>query len=147
MSTAREGPKRQALAVATGLKVAIAICYEVVYSRMVAIDAANADLIVNISNDTWFGRSIGPMQHLQIARMRALENGRYLLRGTNNGVTAIIEPNGNVVSQLPQFEQGVLLGEVTAMEGQTPYSRWLDLPVVFISMLLIAVAGVVRYRS
>ena len=147
MSTTREGPKRQPLVAAMGLKVAIAICYEVVYSRMVAIDAANADLIVNISNDTWFGRSIGPMQHLQIARMRALENGRYLLRGTNNGVTAIIEPNGNVVSQLPQFEQGVLMGEVRAMVGQTPYSRWLDSPVVFISIVLIAVAGVVRYRS
>ena len=79
--------------------------------------------------------------------MRALENGRYLLRGTNNGVTAIIEPNGNVVSQLPQFEQGVLMGEVMAMVGQTPYSRWLDSPVVFISIVLIAVAGVVRYRS
>ena len=79
--------------------------------------------------------------------MRALENGRYLLRGTNNGVTAIIAPNGGVVSQLPQFEQGVLMGEVMAMVGQTPYSRWLDSPVVFISIVLIAVAGVVRYRS
>ena len=147
MSTTREGPKRQPLAVATGLKVAIAICYEVVYARMVAADAAKADFIVNISNDTWFGRSIGPAQHLQIARMRALENGRYLLRGTNNGVTAIIAPNGGVVSQLPQFEQGVLLGEVTAMEGQTPYSRWLDSPVVFICTLLVALAGFVRYRS
>ena len=147
MSTTREGPKRQPLADATGLKVAIAICYEVVYARMVAADAAKADFIVNISNDTWFGRSIGPAQHLQIARMRALENGRYLLRGTNNGVTAIIAPNGGVVSQLPQFEEGVLLGKVTAMAGQTPCSRWLDSPVVVICTLLVALAGFVRYRS
>ena len=147
MSTARAGPKQQALAVAAGLKVAIAICYEVVYPRMVATDAAGADLIVNISNDTWFGRSIGPMQHMQIARMRALENGRYLLRATNNGITAIVAPNGKVVSKLPQFEQGVLVGEVAAMRGLTPYSRWLDIPIVLLSMVLVAVAAVVRHRN
>ena len=147
MSTTRRGPKQQALAVAAGLKVAIAICYEVVYPRMVATDAAGADVIVNISNDTWFGRSIGPMQHLQIARMRALENGRYLLRATNNGITAIIAPNGKVVSKLPQFEQGVLVGEVAAMRGRTPYSRWFDMPVVLLSMVLVAIAAVVRRRN
>ena len=147
MSTARGGPKQQALVVAAGLKVAIAICYEVVYSRMVATDAVGADLIVNISNDTWFGRSIGPMQHMQIARMRALENGRYLLRATNNGITAIVAPNGKVVSKLPQFEQGVLVGEVAAMRGRTPYSRWLDIPIVLLSMVLVAVAAVVRHRN
>ncbi|GIT38821.1 MAG: hypothetical protein Ct9H300mP8_00170 [Gammaproteobacteria bacterium] len=113
--------------------------------RMVAIDAANADLIVNISNDTWFGRSIGPMQHLQIARMRALENGRSLLRGTNNGLRQLLSRRKRV-SQLPQFEQGVLMGEVMAMVGPTPYSRWLD-PRRLHQHVLIAVAGVVRYRS
>ena len=112
-----------------------------------ATDAAGADLIVNISNDTWFGRSIGPMQHMQIARMRALENGRYLLRATNNGITAIVAPNGKVVSKLPQFEQGVLVGEVAAMRGLTPYSRWLDIPIVLLSMVLVAVAAVVRHRN
>ncbi|MEE3279639.1 MAG: apolipoprotein N-acyltransferase, partial [Pseudomonadota bacterium] len=144
MSTMRAGAKQQALPVAAGLNVAIVICYEVVYPRLVATDAAAADIIVNISNDTWFGKSIGPMQHMQIARMRALENGRYLLRATNNGITAIVAPNGEVVSQLPQFQQGVLEGQVAAMEGVTPYSRWFDTPVILLSMFFLAVAVVVR---
>ena len=147
MSTVREGPKQQTLVNAGGLKVAIAICYEIVYARMVATDSARADLIVNISNDSWFGRSIGPMQHMQIARMRALENGRYLLRATNNGVTAIVAPNGKVVSNLPQFEQGVLLGEAAVMEGRTPYSWWLDTPIVLLSVGLVAIALFLRRKN
>ena len=147
MSTTRPGAKQQALPTAIGLNVAIAICYEVAYPGMVATDAAAANLIVNISNDTWFGRSIGPMQHMQIARMRALENGRYLLRATNNGITAIVAPNGKVVSQLPQFQQGVLVGQVAAMEGLTPYSRWFDMPIILLSAFFLAVAVVVRRRN
>jgi apolipoprotein N-acyltransferase len=75
-------------------RVAPLICYEVAYAGLAATSARNAELMVTISNDTWFGRSIGPLQHLQIARMRALENGRYVLRGTNNGVSAIIDHRG-----------------------------------------------------
>ena len=87
------------------------------------------------------------MQHMQIARMRALENGRYLLRATNNGITAIVAPNGKVVSQLPQFQQGVLVGQVAAMEGLTPYSRWFDMPIILLSAFFLAVAVVVRRRN
>ena len=79
--------------------------------------------------------------------MRALENGRYLLRATNNGVTAIVAPNGKVVSNLPQFEQGVLLGEAAVMEGRTPYSWWLDTPIVLLSVGLVAIALFLRRKN
>ena len=86
-------------------------------------DARDADVIVTISNDSWFGHSIGPHQHLQMVRMRALENGRYVLRATNNGITAIVAPTGSVVAQVPQFEPVVLDGTFSGMSGATPYRR------------------------
>lgn len=118
------GPAKQPALPAAGLDVAIAICYEIAYPAMVAAQARDAALLATISNDTWFGASIGPAQHLQIARMRALENGRYLLRATNNGITAIVDDRGRVVDALPQFRPGVLLGTVYATSGTTPYSRF-----------------------
>ena len=103
-----------------------------------------ADALVTISNDTWFGASIGPRQHFQIARMRALENGRYLLRATNNGITAIIDDRGDVVHRLPQFEPGVLTGSVHAMSGTTPFGLWTNWPLLV--ALLAIVVGVLSFR-
>ena len=137
MSTARAGDWQQPLLTASGMQIATAICYEVVYGSLVARDARQADVIVTISNDTWFGESIGPLQHMQMARMRALETGRYVLRGTNNGVTAIVAPDGSVVSSLPQFVMDVLVGEIRIMSGQTLYVRWLDYLVVGLCLALL----------
>ena len=107
-------------------RAAMGICYEIAYGELMRQSAAGADLLITVSNDTWFGTSIGPLQHAQIARARALENGRWLLRGTNNGVTAIVDHRGRVADALPQFERGVLAGEFRIMEGRTPYSRYGD---------------------
>ena len=97
------------------------------------------DLLVTISNDTWFGDSIGPLQHMQMARMRALENGRYVIRATNNGVSALVDHQGKVIKALPRFEPGILRGEVMKMQGTTPYSRFGHYPIlVFMTLLLIA---------
>lgn len=103
-------------------ELAMAICYEVAYAGSLRGHAATAALLVTLSNDSWFGTSIGPLQHMQIAQTRAAENGRYLVRATNNGVTAIVDHRGHIVSQLPQFEPGVLRGEVQVMQGRTPFS-------------------------
>ncbi len=103
-------------------EAAMAICYEIAYPASMRRRAIDAALLMTISNDTWFGASIGPLQHMQIARMRALENGRWLLRATNNGVTAIVAPNGRIEEQLPQFEAGVLRGSIATMQGRTPFS-------------------------
>jgi apolipoprotein N-acyltransferase len=146
MSHAGSGPDRQPLLKAGRWHLATAICYEIVYPDMVRRDARDADVIVTISNDTWFGRSIGPLQHLQMVRMRAIENGRFVLRATNNGVTAIVDPSGAVVAQAPQFEPFVLTGTFTGMSGATPYATLGDGPLVALLGGVLAVAGFIRIR-
>ncbi len=132
------GPPNQSFLTAHGLKIMPYICYEIVYPDFVAATAGEMDILVTVSNDAWFGNSIGPIQHLQMAQMRALETGRYILRGTNTGVTAIIDPYGKIVEQLPQFERGVLKGTVFARKGLTPVSRYGSLPsLIFCSMILL----------
>ena len=117
----------------------MAICYEIAYSELVRSDV---DVLLTISNDTWFGDSIGPPQHLAIARMRALENGRWLLRATNNGMTAIIDARGVVRDQLPQFKAGVLAGEYRLMSGRTPFNRFGSWPLYGV---LVLVAGLLIF--
>ena len=124
MSRSAPGPWRQPLLRVGADAAALAICYEVAYADLMRSTAAEADLLITITNDTWFGRSIGPLQHLQIAQARALENGRWLLRAANSGVTAIVDHRGRIQSRLPQFEQGVLAGNFHVMTGRTPYSRF-----------------------
>ncbi|MEZ5559443.1 MAG: apolipoprotein N-acyltransferase [Pseudomonadales bacterium] len=135
MSHAEPGAWRQPLLQIDGARAAMAICYEVVYPELVREQAQRADVLLTISNDTWFGSSIGPLQHEQMARMRALENGRWMLRGTNNGVTSIIDSRGAVRAALPQFEAGVLRGEFALMSGTTPFTRYGQLPLL-LGMLL-----------
>ncbi|KEA64419.1 Apolipoprotein N-acyltransferase [Marinobacterium lacunae] len=117
--------------------IASAICYEIAYPDLVRSQAQDAALILTVSNDTWFGRSIGPDQHLQMARMRALENGRWVVRGTNNGITAIIDPQGIISAQLPVDETDVLAGDITPMKGQTPYQRLGIWPLLGLNLLLL----------
>ncbi|SFU63220.1 apolipoprotein N-acyltransferase [Halomonas korlensis] len=131
------GPSQQAPIRAAGLTIGNAICYEIIYPDLVAERARSADLLLTVSNDTWFGASIGPLQHLQMARLRALENGRYLARATSNGVTAIIDPQGNVTVQAPRFETTSISGEVSPMAGLTPFGRTGSWPVWLLAGLMI----------
>ena len=108
LSSLSSGPGDQQLLQASGYSLAPYICYEVVYPDFVQNQAHEADFLVTISNDTWFGASIGPLQHLQMAAMRALENGRYMVRATSNGVSAIIDERGQILSRTPQFEVATL---------------------------------------
>lgn len=137
MSRAAPGPANQPLLRAGQWSVAMAICYEIVYPDLVRRMARDADVLVTISNDAWFGESTGPLQHMQMARMRALENGRWVLRATNNGVTAIVDSEGRVVGRLPQFETAVLTGEFAAMSGQTPFNRHGHAPLLSVLGLLL----------
>ncbi len=101
------------------------ICYESAFPDAVRkFVAAGAGLLVNISNDGWFGRSAAREQHLLIARMRALENARWLLRATNTGLTAVIDPAGRVVGELPPDRAGVLVSQFDYSGRMTPYTRW-----------------------
>ena len=147
MSHAVSGPAEQPLVRAGRFHLAMAICYEIVYPDLVRRDARAADVIVTLSNDSWFGRSIGPHQHLQMARMRALENGRYVLRATNNGITAIIDSTAAIVAQAPQFAPTVLDGRFVAMSGTTPYGVLGDIPVLVLLALGIAIPLMARRRT
>lgn len=102
-------------------QISTSICYEVVYPELVAKNAIHSDVLLTISNDGWFGDSIGPQQHMQMAQMRAVETQRYLIRGTNNGVTAIVDERGRITARLPQFQRQTLVGSVIPRQGETPY--------------------------
>ena len=132
-----KGPEQQRPLQVGDLHIAPSICYEVVYPDLVADAASGAEVLLTISNDAWFGDSIGPLQHLQMAQMRALETGRYMLRATNNGVSAIVNPRGELLLKSQQFVQQTLVGEVQPMQGQTPFMRWHSWPVVGICLLLL----------
>ncbi|SEG61358.1 apolipoprotein N-acyltransferase [Marinobacterium lutimaris] len=119
-------------------ELGVAVCYEIAYPELVRESALQSDILLTVSNDTWFGRSIGPDQHLQMARMRALENGRWVMRGTNNGITALIDPQGQISAELPVDKADVLTGEVRPMQGRTPYQLAGVYPLLMLNLLLLA---------
>jgi apolipoprotein N-acyltransferase len=134
MSSFSAGQRQQPLIELGPYRIATAICYEIAYSDATVRDAQAAHFLLTVSNDTWFGNSLGPHQHLQIARARAVESGKALLRATNDGITAIIDEQGIVTDQLLRMSPGILLGEVMPRIGATPYGRWRALPVVLLSV-------------
>lgn len=113
-----------------------AICYEIAYPDLVANTAKSGHAIITVSNDAWFGSSIGPLQHMQIAQMRALETGRYLIRSTNNGVSAIVDDKGRKLVESQQFVQESIESTITLKRGQTPFMKTGSEPIVFVCMLL-----------
>ncbi|UOA09577.1 apolipoprotein N-acyltransferase [Methylobacter sp. S3L5C] len=127
----------QPLLKAGGYAFITSICYEDAFGDAGLINLAAAAYLVNVTNDGWFGDSIEPHQHLQIARMRAMETGRFMLRSTNTGVTAIIAPNGKIISQAPVFKEAVLTDWITPMHGMTPYARLGDQPVIIALIILL----------
>lgn len=137
MSAMSPGDANQQGLSAGELRLAPFICYEVVYPDLVASWLPNTDILLTISNDAWFGRSIGPKQHLQMAQMRSLENGRYMLRGTGSGISAIIDERGNIVTQGGQFTQEVVSGTAKVFVGSTPFSRTGSWPTLIILLLMV----------
>lgn len=121
------------------VRVAPYICYEIVYPDFVRELGADADFFLTISDDSWFGHSIGPKQHMQMARMRALENGRYLIRGTNTGITAIVNHHGKITTEASSFEQTSLTGQIKTTSGQTPFMRWGSLWILLTCAALLGI--------
>jgi apolipoprotein N-acyltransferase len=130
-----------------GLRVAVNICYEDAFGNEIIRQLPQATVLVNVSNVAWFGHSIAPRQHLQISQARAIETGRPMLRATNTGMTAIVDPHGNVQAVAPQFATAVVRGEVRAYQGTTPYVRWGNMPVIAVALLLLATAVALARRS
>ena len=140
MSDFSSGDNKKPVIHAADEIIGVSICYEDVFGEEVIAALPEATILVNISNDAWFGDSIAPHQHLQMARMRALETGRYMLRSTNTGVSAIINEKGIITASSPQFVPHVTSDNVKTFEGLTPYARFGNWPVIITAFLVLFIA-------
>ncbi len=147
MSAFVPGPEDQPLLQASGHKVGVSICYEDVFSSEVLQTVPEATLLVNATNNAWYGDSFAPHQHLQISRSRALETGRPLVRATTNGISAFVNFKGEIESQTPQFEQAALTQTVQPRQGETPYvslQRW---PIWLLALLMLCLWAYYRHKK
>lgn len=133
------GPADQRPLQVAGQRVAINICYEDVFGEEIIRQLPEATVLVNVSNDAWYGNSLAAHQHLQMSQARALETARMALRSTNTGATAVIDRDGRVLKQAPHFTLASLDGEVQGYSGATPYVRWGNMPVITLILLALGV--------
>ena len=147
MSNFSAGEAERPLIKVAGRWAGISICYEDAFGEEIIQAMPDAAFLVNASNDAWFGDSLALPQHLQIARMRSIETGRYQLRATNTGISAFIGPKGELISTSPIFKQHVLRGEIIPMTGITPYARVGNWGVIMLVTLLLGMMFFLRPRS
>jgi apolipoprotein N-acyltransferase len=126
---------------AAGEQLAVNVCYEDVFGEERIVAARTATLLVNVSNDAWFGASWAPWQHLQIGAMRSLETGRWQLRANNTGITAIVDDRGYTRAHVPPFAAATLTGEAQGRTGATPFMAWGNWAFLGLVALLLAFAG------
>lgn len=124
-------------------KAAASVCFEIVFASEIARELGDADYLINISNDAWFEGSVAPYQHFQIARMRAAETERPLIRSTNTGISALIDADGSIIKQSPQFAEYVLTGTIQPRSGDTPYVRWRNTPILILMAALLIIGFLV----
>ncbi len=118
------GPRHQTPIHIEGYPVGIMICYEIAYPMLVREHSLHSAFLVSLSDDAWFGDSLGPWQQAQIAQMRALETGRYLINSTNNGITSLINPKGHVIAEIHSHQALALQGVIYPVKGETPWQRF-----------------------
>ena len=118
------------LTTANGTTLSIAICYEDAFGAEQLYAFPDADILINVSNDAWFGESVAPYQHLQMARMRALEVGRYSVRSTNTGISAFIGPEGELLQTGKQFEEEIMTADIRSRRGTTVYADVGNWPIL-----------------
>ncbi|HKE38814.1 MAG TPA: apolipoprotein N-acyltransferase [Casimicrobiaceae bacterium] len=140
------GPAYQEPFMVAGERVAVNICYEDAFGSEINRGLPEATLLVNVTNDAWYKRSLAAEQHEQIAAMRALETARPMLRATNTGITSIIDHRGVEIARLPWFTRGVLEGSIAGRTGTTPYVRFGDALVVIVALVAIVVLALLARR-
>lgn len=133
----RHGELIQPLVTVRNIPMGISICFEDAFGRDIRRDMPAAQLLINVTNDAWFNDSSAPHQHLQIARLRAIETGRQLVRVSNRGVSGLIDTDGQLVAQTPMFEALYLAMAAQPHSGETPFSRWGDLPLRWLALLVL----------
>ena len=138
MSSFSRGDQFQPLLEVAGQPLATSICYEDAFGEEVIQSLPRATLLLNGSNNAWYGSSWAPHQHLQISRMRSIETGRDLIRATTNGISAYIDYRGNIKSRTPQFEKAVLTDTVQPRKGSTPYVYWGNAGILFLLFISVA---------
>ncbi len=134
MSNFTAGQARQEPLDIGGQRIAPNICYEDLFGEELLGALPAATLLVNMSNTAWFGDSLAQPQHLQIARLRAIETGRVMLRATNTGMTAMVGPDGSIMAALPPFTAAALVVQAQGRSGLTPYARWGNLLALLIAV-------------
>lgn len=138
MSAFQQGNSIQAPLLVKGKQFTPAICYEIILGDQLQQNLrAETNFILTVSNDAWFGDSHGPWQHLQMARMRALELGKPVIRATNTGVTVFIDAQGKIIAQAPQFVETTLTHTIAPTEGKTPYAALGDKPLYLLASLFV----------
>jgi apolipoprotein N-acyltransferase len=140
------GPAVQPPLPAAGLLLAATVCYEDAYGSTALPSLREATALVNVTNDAWFGRSTARYQHLQISRMRAIEAQRWLIRAANDGVSAVIAPDGRIAARATEYRAEVLRATVVPRTGLPPYARVGNWPVVALAATLLALAGIAGRR-
>lgn len=148
MSSFHRGGKIQPNLATPGTTLASALCYEIAFPELLRKNIhKDTGMLLTLSNDAWFGDSIGPHQHLEIARMRAIEFARPLLRSTNNGITAIFDSHGNELGRLPANTDAVLTRKVSPAFGTTPYQRHGSLPLYLYTLIILIGLSYHRLRT
>ena len=144
MSDLSPGKERPLLEI-DGRQVGVSICYEAAFGSELVQALPEATYLVNVSNDSWFGDSIAPHQHLQIARARAIETGRDMIRATSTGISAVIDYNGFILARSDQFKEATLVSRIQPRAGLTPYGRWHDWAILGLIMTLIIISLIKGY--
>jgi apolipoprotein N-acyltransferase len=130
-----------------GHMISTAICYEVVYPHLIRDGVRQgSELLTTITNDAWYGGTSAPFQHFELAAMRAIEQGRYLARAANTGISGIVDPYGRVVARTALFETTIVIGDVRFIQEQTVYARIGDLAAQLAVLVTLIGVGTALWR-
>jgi len=130
-----------------GQTAQMSICYEDAFGAEIIKSLPKATMLINLTHDGWFTNSLEPAQHMQIARMRSLETGRYMVRATTTGPSGIINEKGKIIVTAPNYTQKIITGKVQPFTGATPYTRWGDWLIVGILSVILLLGFIGRKRQ